>query len=51
MKNACIEIAECLELTSMIQMRIINDNLEESTKIFLNLVEALYEKELGLVND
>ena len=50
MANAITETQECLELAKMIQQRIVNDNLEVATQNFINVVEALYMKELGLSN-
>jgi hypothetical protein len=40
--NAEGEIAECLELMNVIQMRVLNDDLNVATNTFINLVEALY---------
>lgn len=46
--NAVTEIQECLELSKIIQQRVVNDSLETATENFVSLVEALYLKELGL---
>lgn len=48
MKNAITETQECLELSKVIQHRVINDNLEVASQSFINIVEALYLKELEL---
>ena len=48
MKNAIGELSEMLTLSNMIQFRILNDDLDLANKEFAQVVEALYEKELGL---
>ena len=52
LKNAENEIAECLTSKQMIQFRVVNENLENAKVTFKNLIEVLYEKELGIhIND
>lgn len=47
-ENATGEIAECIELWHMFKHRILNKDLDRSSKEFIGIIEALYEEELGL---
>ena len=48
LENATGEIAECIELWQMFKHRILNKDLERSSREIISLIEALYEEELEL---
>lgn len=47
LKNAEIEIAECLKHREIIRYRLVNIDQEVTTKTFIKLFEALYARELS----
>ena len=47
-QNAQGEIADCIKLWQMFKVRILNKELDRSSKEFVSVIEAMYEEELGI---